>query len=283
MDFIGAISLIPEEIVKRLLIPGHVADAKKDTILLTGGGSGLGSYLTALLSQAKFQVIVLDVDLPPYPYRFPGVTYYTCDVSKQQEVEKVSREIKEKEGSITILINNAAITRSNTVEALSLQDIDDVLRVNLFAHFVTIKTFLPNMIQRKRGYIVSIASVLGYISPAKQSVYAASKAGVVSLHEALFHELHQAGLSSMIKCLMISPGQLRTRLFTRVETPSNLIAPVLDPLDVAQAIFEALSRGKEGEISLPLYTNIIPLMRVAPTFLAELARRASGIDNATKI
>lgn len=281
MDFLSALRVIPERINKALLRSGHAIDPEKDVVAITGGGSGLGSYLTGLCVQAGFRVAVLDVVVPAENNRFRGAQYFACDVSRMEEVEEVRDKIDRKLGPVSVLINNAAITRSNTVQRLSYKDIEDVLRVNLYANFVTIKVFLPQMVAMERGYVVTIASVLGYVSPAKQSVYAASKAGVVSLHEALTHELQQQGHRE-IRTLMISPGQLNTNLFQDVVTPSNVLAPVLDPLDVAKTIIEALQHGREGEIRLPFYANFVPLLRAAPTQLAEIVRRATGIDTATQ-
>ena len=135
------------------------------------------------------------------------------------------------------------------------------------------------MMLRGRGYIVTIASVLGYMSPARLSAYGASKSGLIALHESLTYELGSPSLNPQgIKTLLVCPGQLTTGMFQGVATPSTIFAPELDPAFVASSVVNAIELGRRGEIKLPLYGKVIPMFRALLWPIVEVTRRITGID-----
>lgn len=266
-------------------VVGTVFEPDKDTVLVTGGCAGLGKEIVKqLLKQRTYQIIVLDINIPKVKEPgFERVLYYHCDVSNFQNVLQTWRQIRCERGIVTVLINNAGFTRGDTLLNLSCEDIQKTIEVNLLSSFYTIKAVLPGMLAAKRGYIVTIASVLGYLSPARLSAYGASKAGLIALHESLTYELGPPSLSpGGIKTLLVCPGQLKTTMFRGVKTPSRVVAPVLEPSYVAEKIIKALELGRRGEIKLPAYANLFPLVRLLPWPLVELLRGTVGIDASMK-
>lgn len=256
---------------------GHTFDPNKDIVLVTGGSSGLGHEIVKMYNEQGAVVVVLDVQLPRD--KVDGVFYYTCDVSDKEQILQVSQQIKQEVGFVTILVNNAGITSGKTLLELSFEDIDRIIQINLLSSFYTIKVFLPDMVAIKRGYIVTVASALGYISPARLSAYGASKSGLIAMHESLTYELGQLTFNAKgIKMLLICPGQLKTKMFLGVQTPSSMLAPELDPKYVALRIFNATRLGQKGEIKLPFYANFLPVLRAAPWPLVAIIREVSGID-----
>lgn len=261
-------------------IIGHSFDPLKDIVLITGGSSGLGKELASLFSSKGADVVVLDIILPDTQYQVPHVHYYQCDVSKRDQIYSCYKLIKKDiGGKVTVLINNAAITSDQSLLDLSFDDIEKTIEVNLMSSFYTIKCFLPDMIKIKRGYIVTIASVLGYMSPARLSAYGVSKSGLIALHELLTYELGPPSLNlNGIKTLLVCPGQLKSGLFENVKTPSSFLAPELDSKYVAKNILKALELGRRGEIKLPAYSKFIPIFRAFPWPIVEFVRNISGID-----
>lgn len=165
---------------------GNFFEALKDIVLITGGSGGLGKELIQLFCDRKTRGIVsVDIELPCSEDRVPGVYYYKCDVSDVDQLESLYETVKTDIGQVTILINNAGITIGKSLVDLQIEEIQRIISVNLLASFYTTKTFLPDMLENKRGYIVTVGSVLGYMSPAKLSAYGASKSGLVALHESL--------------------------------------------------------------------------------------------------
>ncbi|GMM34244.1 short-chain dehydrogenase/reductase [Saccharomycopsis crataegensis] len=261
---------------------GEVLDPTKDIILITGGSNGLGKQLVQCFHNAGITVIVFDSVVPAKQDDAEGdnIWYFQCDISNKNKILEMKQIIDNDIGPVTVLINNAGIMRGKPLTELSFEEIETMINVNLLSNFYIDKIFLPDMIENKRGYIVTVASVLGYMSPAKLSAYGASKSGVIALHESLTYELGSPSLSSSgIRTLLIAPGQLRTSMFEGVQTPSELLAPKLDPSYVANIIFQAVNRGRRGEIKIPLYGNFLPIFRALPWRITEVARYISGIDS----
>lgn len=261
------------------LVVGHLFESSKDIVVVTGGSSGLGRELASLFAATGAQVAVVDVNLPLTEASVPSVHYFKCDVGLREEVESCYEQICATMGVPTILINNAGITDGKTILEMSYPDIERIIRINLLLSFFTIKVFLPSMLAQRRGYIVTIGSVLGYMSPAQLSAYGASKSGLVAIHELLTYELGPPLLCvTGVKTLLVCPGKMKTSMFDGVVSPWRWLAPELEPLDVARTILEALEHGRRGEIKLPLYGNFLPVFRAMPWPITELARHVSGID-----
>ena len=254
---------------------GHRYDPKVDVVLVTGGSHGLGWELACQVIKLQGVVVVMDVQPPP---EREGLYFYQCDVSDKNQVLECQKKIFKDVGIVTVLVNNAGITSGKNVLDLTFEEIEHIIAVNLTACFYTVKAFLPDMIAEHRGYIVTVASVLGYMSPAQLSAYGASKAGLIALHESLTYELGPPSTSPRgIKTLLICPGQIRTGMFLGVHTPS-WIAPQLEPTDVAAGIVTAILMGHRGEVRWPLYTNLLPFYRGLPGQVSEVVRCMTGVD-----
>ncbi|RLV92789.1 putative oxidoreductase [Spathaspora sp. JA1] len=261
------------------LVVGNTFEPKFDIVCITGGSTGLGKEIVKQIANKGAKVVVLDVKIPDEQDKIPNVTYYLCDVSKRTDILETQKLIRQEIGVITVLINNAGITTGRTVLDLSFQEIEKTIQINLLSSFYTIKAFLPDMLNLKRGYIITIASVLGYMSPARLSAYGASKSGLIALHESLTYELGPPSVNPHgVKTLLICPGQLKTNMFQGVATPSSIFAPELNPEFVANCVVTAIEQGRRGEIKLPLYGKFIPLFRAMPWPIVEITRKISGID-----
>lgn len=259
---------------------GNFFEPSKDIVLITGGSGGLGKQLIQKFYDCKTKgIISLDIALPPPEDQLEGVKYYKCDVSDPKQVTDIYKTIKQEVGDVSILINNAAITIGKNLVDLQIDEIEKIIGVNLVSSFYTIKAILPDMLANKRGYIVTVGSVLGYMSPAKLSAYGASKSGLVALHESLTYELGSPSLNRTgVKTLLVCPGQLQTNMFGSINTPSRLLAPELEPTYVADNLIGAIELGRRGEIKLPFYGNFLPVFRAVPWPIVELVREVSGID-----
>lgn len=262
---------------------GHSLDHQIDVVVVTGGCSGLGKEVVARLASTGTKVAVLDIRVPDESEKVPSVLYVQCDVSKPEDIIASHHTIKTHFGRVSVLINNAGVANGKPLLELDFAEIARTITVNLLLSFYTIKVFLPDMLAMHRGYIVTIGSVLGYMSPARLSAYGASKSGLVALHESLTYELGPPLRSPHgIKTLLVCPGQMRTDLFHGVMTPSSLLAPELDPGYVASKVVRALESGRRGEIKLPFYGNILPIFRAVPWPVTEAARYWSGIDSSMR-
>jgi len=131
----------------------------EQVVVITGGASGVGELLANTLAVKSVSVVVLDVK--PIQTQNYNIAYYKCDVSKWEEVEAVSKKVIEEIGQPTIIINNAGVVQGKLILDLSPEDIQQTFGVNTLAHFWILKAFLPGMIAKKRGHIVTMSSVMG--------------------------------------------------------------------------------------------------------------------------
>ncbi|KAK9479380.1 hypothetical protein V1514DRAFT_328474 [Lipomyces japonicus] len=252
-------------------------DPDIDIVVITGGSNGLGAKLARQLTESSISVVVLDVVEPVE--KLQGVCYIKCDISSREQVLDAAFVIKQEIGDVTVLINNAAITQGKTILDLTFEEIDNTMKINLVSNFYTVKAFLPGMVKLRRGYVVTISSVTGYVGPIKLGAYAASKAGLLCLHDSLTYELGpDPDSGSGVRTILVATGQMSTHLFEGVQTPSRSMAPILDTTVVADRICLALQRGEQGRITMPTYARFMPLMRILPRSVMTAVRYLSGID-----
>jgi 3-oxoacyl-[acyl-carrier protein] reductase len=131
----------------------------------------------------------------------------------EKEVQEVLQAVEERIGSITILVNNAGITRDNLLLRMSEEDWDRVLAVNLKGAFNVTKGVARGMMKRRQGAIVNIASVIGLMGNSGQANYAASKAGMIGLTKSVAREFASRG----VRCNAIAPGFIETEMTAKLK------------------------------------------------------------------
>ena len=136
------------------------------------------------------------------------------------------------------------------------------------------------MLREGRGTIVTVSSVLGHLGAANLSAYTASKAALLALHHSLRAELAQLPEAKEIKTILVTPGQMSTRMFADVKPPSNFFAPTATPADIGKNIIKLIERGESGEVAIPLYSHYIGFFFILPVGIQRLVRRWSGLDTA---
>lgn len=130
------------------------------------------------------------------------------------------------------------------------------------------------------GTIVTVTSVLAHTGAANLSSYSASKAALLALHASLRAELAQHPAGKEIKTILVTPGQLSTKMFEGVKTPSRFWAPVVDTNEVAREIITMVEKGESGDLAVPLYAKWIPVMNILPVAIQRFVRALSGVDKA---
>jgi short-subunit dehydrogenase len=136
------------------------------------------------------------------------------------------------------------------------------------------------MLREGRGTIVTVSSVLGHLGAANLSAYTASKAALLALHHSLRAELAQIPEAAEIKTILVTPGQMSTRMFADVEPPSRFFAPTATPADLGKNIIKMIERGESGEVAIPLYSQYVGFFMILPAGIQQLVRRWSGLDTA---
>ncbi|KAF2178242.1 short chain dehydrogenase/reductase [Zopfia rhizophila CBS 207.26] len=256
-------------------------DLSEEVIVITGGVEGLGALMAEVYGMRNANVAVLDTKkVDDEEAEEKGVLYYECDVGDAKQVERIAAEIIEDLGPPTILINNAGIVRPKSILDSTAEEVEQTFRTNTLSHFNTLRTFLPHMLNANRGTIVTVSSVLGQLGAANLSSYTASKAALLALHSSLRAELAQHSNGQDIKTILVTPGQMSTKMFASVKTPSNFLAPIVAPVDIAKEILRLIEKGESGEIAVPLYSRYIQILALLPVGVQTLVRRWSGVDMA---
>ncbi len=162
-----------------------------------------------------------------------------ADVSRAEDVEQLFKEVTGSLGAVTILVNNAGITRDNLLVRLSEDDWDSVLDTNLKSAYLCSKVAARSMIRMRQGCIVNIASVVALIGNAGQANYTAAKGGLIALTKTLARELG----SRNIRVNAVAPGFIETDMTiglspaARQQLVDHLILGQLGkPEDIAMAV-----------------------------------------------
>jgi NAD(P)-dependent dehydrogenase (short-subunit alcohol dehydrogenase family) len=212
--------------------------------------------------------------------RFWGFNWTSCFIARYGLLQLGSDSLNILQlGTPTIVINCAA-ARINGLSFLDLpaDAFEKTIRTNLLAAFHLYQVFLPGIIAADNGgTLVTVSSVLGQLSAAGLSDYAASKAGLSALHRTI--EAETRG-NPLIKTLLVEIGQMSTPLFDWVRAPNHFFAPVLEPVEVAREMVAAIDSGRGGVIRLPIYAKLVNWYAVLPATVQRVARYLSGIDAA---
>ena len=148
--------------------------------------------------------------------------------------------------------------------------------MNVFSLYRTVRRFLPGMVERDRGSIVTIASAAGLVGVARQADYSASKFAAVGFTESLRSELRHSG--SHVHTLVVAPYYIDTGMFDGVRTRVPLLLPILKPAKVADAVLDSVERGDQRRV-LPRFANAVLTLKALPVPLLDAVTEAFGVSS----
>jgi len=183
------------------------------TAVVTGAAQGLGLATVSMLAQRAFRVVLIDVqavDGQLARLRTAGlhVDGISGDVSSESFVQQVAMQISRECGAADVLVNNAGISMIAPAEATTAAQWQKVMNVNLLGPFLLCKYLGAQMLQRRTGSIVNVASVAGLAGISHRSAYCASKHGLIGLTRTLAAEWGGRGVRVNAVC----PGWIKTEM-----------------------------------------------------------------------
>jgi NAD(P)-dependent dehydrogenase (short-subunit alcohol dehydrogenase family) len=191
-------------------------------VLITGTSKGIGLEAALAFARAGHQVHATMRKPSQSPAlaetaaqeKLP-ITISVMDVDSDESVRQAIMAIQQGHGSIDVLVNNAGVERSGSVEELPLTDFRAVMETNYFGVIRCIQAVVPQMRQRKSGCIINVSSVAGRLTSSPLSSYTASKWALEALSEALAGEMKMFN----VRVAIVEPGIIDTAMARRIGVP----------------------------------------------------------------
>lgn len=180
-------------------------------VVVTGAASGIGKATAEAFHAEGAQLLATDLDpkaLAALVDQLPGIDSIAGDITDPKTSERIEAHIKERAQGLDVLINCAGLSHAKPIEALSLEEWDYIVKVNLHGTFYLTQRLGPIMIEAGAGAIVNVASMAGLNGIPNNAPYVASKHAVVGLTKALAIEWVRHGVRTNCIC----PGLTNTSL-----------------------------------------------------------------------
>ena len=181
--------------------------------LITGASYGIGFAIATAMANCGATIVFNDikqelVDKGLAAYKEAGITAhgYVCDVTNEDAVNAMVKQITEEVGHINILVNNAGIIKRIPMCEMTAAQFRQVIDVDLNAPFIVAKAIIPDMIEQGGGKIINICSMMSELGRETVSAYAAAKGGLKMLTKNIASEYGQYN----IQCNGIGPGYIAT-------------------------------------------------------------------------
>lgn len=239
------------------------------TIAITGAARGIGLATARALLQRGARVVIGDRDVAleesavAQLSKLGPVSGYPLDVADPESFATFLDKARADGGHIDVLVNNAGVMPVGPFLEHSEQAVRTAVEVNFYGVLTGCRLVLPDMVRRRSGHIVNIASLAGMLAVPGQALYAGTKFAVVGLSTALSDEFEPQGVQ--ISCVL--PTFTNTELIAGTHTTAST-RPV-QPEDIAAAVVRALDKPKTA-VSVPYYGRFLA---AATAFLPPRGRR----------
>ena len=195
--------------------------------LVTGGTRGIGASISKKLSNNGIKVIANFASNEDSANKFSkdsNIDVIKFDVSSFDECKENIELIKKKFGSISILINNAGITRDAAIHKMNVAQWQEVINVNLNSAFNLVSNVIDNMRENEFGRIIHISSVNGQKGQFGQTNYAASKSAIFGFSKSLALEVASKGITSNV----VAPGYINTEMLAAIR--EDILKSIIDTI-----------------------------------------------------
>jgi short-subunit dehydrogenase len=246
-------------------VPGAV-------VLLTGASGGIGVACAETLAARGAKVILhgRDADRLSGAAADLGVKALQSDLAEPGAADALADSAREIFGRVDVVVHCAGVGWYGPLEAMPSAAVDDLIEVNLRAPVRITRALLPEMLARRCGHVVFLASIAGWTGVANEALYAATKAGVITFADSLRTELSGTGVGVST----ISPAAVQTEFFTRRGVPYGRRFPrPVPPERIASAVVRGVERERAHQM-IPRWLVLAPAIRTAlPSAFRLLSRR----------
>ena len=205
-----------------------MSDFKEKVVLVTGASRGIGRAIALEFGKRGATVIVnYNSSAAPANETLEQIKasggdgmVYQADVSNDEKVEEMFKQITTQYGKIDVLVNNAGTTKDNVIMMLKPDDFDTVINTNLRSAWLCCKAASRAMMRKRTGRIINITSVVGIAGNGGQTNYSASKAGMIGLTKSLAKEVASRGITVNA----VAPGFIATDMTSELSEEVNATA-----------------------------------------------------------
>ncbi len=252
------------------------------TALVTGAAHGMGRLLALELAGRGAAVVLWDLDgdsagaVAQEIRAAGGLAHpYVCDVGDRHDVRRTADAVRGHVGDVDILVNNAGVISGRRLLELTDEEIERTFAVNTLAHFWTTRAFLPAMIARDHGHVVTIASASGLAGVPRMTDYAASKHAALGFADSLRAELAQ--VAPGVRTTVVCPYYVDTGMFAGARTRFPRLLPILRAEDVVDRVVRAVERD-EPRVLLPPLVHLLPMVTALPVRWGDRVLELFGVS-----
>ncbi|WP_100075256.1 3-ketoacyl-ACP reductase [Chryseobacterium camelliae] len=225
---------------------------KGKNAIVTGGGRGLGKAVALALAHEGVNIAItgrnednLKNTVEELTRLGVHATYAVFSIDDEQAVRKGIATLAETLGSVDILVNNAGIGDFGSIEEMSSETWEQVIKTNLFGVYYAAKAVYPFMKEKGQGDIVNVASTAGLKGGPNMSAYAASKAAVVSLSQSMMAEWRKRN----IRVITLTPSTIASDMSIQGGLTDGNPEKVLQPEDFAEWVRDILKMNRRALIA----------------------------------
>ncbi len=243
-----------------------------NTILITGGGTGIGLGLARAFSERDNEVVICgrrQEKLDEACHQIPGLRAYRCDVGNAADRERLFDSLESDAVAINVLINNAASMRPydyRKPEGLDVEALHEDIAANFIAPLEMARLCLPMLREQEHPTIINVSSPGGVVPVTRFPIYCASKAAMISFSHSLRYQLGDA-----IKVITLYPPSVDTPMMAGVRMPTVSVE------ECNQEVMKRLARG-DDEVWIGQARYLPILARLMPKRVINIVNKAAGVS-----
>ncbi len=190
--------------------------------IVTGGSRGIGRAICEKFAAEGAKMVIATASTSVPKFEQANIVGYQVNATDRKSVEDFVKDVYEKYGTIDILVNNAGITRDGLINKMTDEMWDEVINVNLKGVYMLTQLVAPIMMEKGKGSIINVSSVVGEYGNVGQTNYAATKAGVIGMMKSWAKEFSRKGAA--VRVNSIAPGFINTDMMKTV--PDKVLDPI---------------------------------------------------------
>lgn len=255
-------------------------DFRAKVAVVTGASSGIGRVTALTLARAGATVVatarresLLQEVSAACREHTPDSCHIAGDLGEKAFAEKLVEETVERFGRIDILVNNAAVPMHRPIYKISVEEAEEVMRINFLSCLWTSFAAIPHMLIQGEagedgGVIVNVSSFAATVVPTHETIYAASKGAMNGFTRGLWNDLAGSG----IHCVLVIPGPIDTEIWDKLEDDKAYGGTRYPAQLVADEILLAIAK-RRFEVTVPRRNPQLVTARLLATLIPSLIRK----------